>query len=323
MNPTLSRLRRLLLVIPAAAKESLAGRALPLERARRLAGARSERQVLEDVDAIKELYLGAGVDEDDPLWVQASSEGIEVVYASGLDAPLALSLPEGAMLLAALKPFEKSAGAPVRTAARKLRKAIPEPLRPAADQLVRGVDVVAPPPAPHLDVLRDAADRRLEVTLQYRSVADGKVAPRVVEPRLVFHRDGVWYLAAFNVAKGEEHLFRVDRMAAVEVGVRTFERHRGPDPARYAKRRLYFASGAERDVKLRLEGAPARLALRRGGGRVTANGDGTATVTKRMTTGNHLASVVLGHGGDATVTAPEDVREDLRRRVAELRKLYG
>jgi len=321
-DPTLARLRRLLLVIPAAARESREGRGLTLAKARRLTGARTERELVEDLQAIEELYGAPEFDGDDPVSVFVENDRIEVVYARGLESPLALSLAEGAMLLAALKPFEKAGGAAVKGAARKLRRAIPEKVRASVDQLVRGVDA-APPPSPHLEALRDAADRRLEVELEYRAVADGAVTRRGVEPRLVFQRDGAWYLAAFNPAKQEEHLYRLDRIAAVVVGTRTFEAHRGPDPARYARRRLYFASGAERDVTLRLRGHPARLARRRQGGRVEVQPDGAVTVTKRMTTGNHLAAVVLGHGGDVAVLGPPDVRQELLQRVEELRKVYG
>jgi proteasome accessory factor C len=318
---TLARLRRLLLLIPAAAREAGRGRGLTFERARRLTGARSEQELRDDLAAIDELYDAPEL-ADQPVGIDVANGEIHVMYAPGLEQLLALSLPEGATLLAALKPFEAQAGAAVRGAARKLRRAIPEPLRSEADELVRGVDVAAPPESPFAPELRDAIDRRVEVELDYRAVADGTVEQRAVEPRLVFHRDGQWYLAAWNVAKGEEHLYRLDRIAAVAVGTRTFAAHRGPPVARYARRRLFFESGAERDVTLRLSGAPARLALRRGGGRVTGGPDGAATVVKRMTTGNHLAGVVLGHGGDVTVLAPPDVRADLLARVERLRRLY-
>lgn len=71
-------------------------------------------------------------------------------------------------------------------------------------------------------------------------------------------RDGQWYLAAWNVGKGAEHLFRLDRIATVEPGTRVFGEHKGLPLARYARRNLYFESGAEREVTLRFRGAAAR-----------------------------------------------------------------
>jgi proteasome accessory factor C len=79
----------------------------------------------------------------------------------------------------------------------------------------------------------------------------------VVEPRLVFHRDGRWYLAAWNVARGEEHLFRLDRIVSVELGTRVFGEHQGPPLARYGKS-LYSQSGAERVVTVRYRDTAAR-----------------------------------------------------------------
>jgi proteasome accessory factor C len=322
VSDTLRRLRRVLLLIPPACRAAANGRGVPLERARRLTGALSEAQVVEDVRSVRELYDLAEPGEQ-MLTLEVEDGEVRVLYAPHLETPLALSLPEGAMLLGALRPHAESGGPAVRKAVAKLRRVIPEALREAADQLVRGVDVATPAPSPWAPGLRDAIDRRLEVTLDYRAVADGTLARRKVEPRLLLHRDGMWYLAAWSVARQEEHLYRLDRVAAMEVGPRVFDRHRGPSPERYARRRrLYIESGAERDVTLRLSGQPARLARQRGGGRVTPEADGGATVVKRMSTGNHLAAVVLGHGGDMTVLGPPDVRADLRDRVERLRARY-
>lgn len=315
------RLRRLLLLVPPALRAARSGRGVPLDRARRITGARSEAQVVEDVESVAQLY-----DLADPgeivLTLEIEDGEVHVVYAPHLEATLALSLPEGAMLLAALRPCAETGGPAVRRAITRLRAAIPEPLRDAADQLVRGVDLMEPPPSPWAPALRDAIDRRRVVSIDYRAVADGSVVRRDVEPRLLLHRDGLWYLVAWSLAKGEEHLYRLDRVAALEVGERTFERHRGPGLERWTGRRLYVESGAERDVTLLLRGHPARLARLRGGGRVTPHGDGSVTVVKRTSTGNHLAAVVLGHGGDMAVLAPPDVRDEMRARVERLRERY-
>ncbi len=195
-------------------------------------------------------------------------------------------------LLSPATSFQKDAGRPAREAARKLRKAIPEPLRPEADRLAAGLDVAAEPPGPW-------------------------------EPRLLFQRDGQWYLAAWNAAKHAEHLFRLDRIATVEVGTRVFGEHKGPPVARYAKRNLYFESGAERDVTLRFRGAAARLARERYGARAQANADRTVSVTMRVTPGNYLFGIVLGYGSDATPDGPADVVAAFRSRVEELAQLYA
>jgi proteasome accessory factor C len=318
----LKRLRRLLLLLPAAARALKKGRGVPLDEAVRITGARSQQQLLDDVESLADLYIDPGQGETVVDFI-VEDDAIHAMYAEPFDRPPALSLAEGAVLLAALAPFEKGAGRAATAAVRKLRNAIPAPIRAEADRLAHGLDVVTEPPGPWIGTLREAIARCLETTLEYRAVADAAAEKRVVEPRMLFHRDGNWYLAAWNVAKRAEHLFRVDRIVTVEPGTRVFTPRREQPPAgRYAKRHLYFESGAERDVTLRFRGGAARLARERFGTRASANDDGTVRVTMKVTPGNYLLGVVLSYGGEATVEAPDDVATQLRERVEALQRLY-
>ncbi len=317
----LRRLRRILLLVAAASRRLHSG-GVPLAEAARLTGARGERQVVADVDATAALWVDPGAGE--PLVQLYVEDGaVHALYAHPFGRPPAFSLAEGAVLLAALAPFERDAGRPARDALRKLRKAIPEVLRPEAERLARGLDVGSEPPGPWAGALREAIEQRVEATIEYRAVADETAERRAVEPRVLFQRDGQWYLAAWSVAKGAEHLFRLDRLVAVEVGTRLFGEHKGPPVSRYRARHLYFESGAERDVTLRFSGASARLAQERYGARARAAAGGGVRVTLRLTPGNYLLGVVLGHGGEATVDGPPDVARQLRERVEALARLYA
>jgi proteasome accessory factor C len=318
----LRRIRRLLLLLPAAARAARNNRGVPLAEAARLTGARSTKQVIEDVDAVASLWVDPG-EGGELVHLYVEDGEVHALYSEPFGRPPALSLAEGAVLLAALSPFAKDAGKPAREAARKLRNAIPELLRPEADRLAAGLDVASEPPGPWAGALREAIDKRVEATLEYRAVADAAAEKRVVEPRLLFQRDGQSYLAAWNVAKQAEHLFRLDRIITVELGTRVFGEHKGPPVARYAKRNLYFESGAERDVTLRFRGNAARLARERYGTRARANADGTVSVTLKVMPGNYLLGVVLGYGGEATIEGPADVVAQLRQRVEELRLLHA
>lgn len=317
----LRRIRRLLLLLPAAARAARSDRGVPLAEAARLTGARSTKQVIEDVDAVASLWVDPG-EGGDLVHLYVEDGEVHALYSEPFGKPPALSLAEGAVLVSVLSPFEKDAGKPVREAARKLRKAIPEPLRAEADRLASGLDVAPEPPGPWAGALREAIAKRIETTVEYRAVADGSAERRIVEPRLLFQRDGQWYLAAWNVAKQAEHLFRLDRIVTVELGTRIFGEHKGPPVARYAKRNLYFESGAERDVTLRFRGNAARLARERYGSRTRENANGTVSVTLRVTPGNYLLGVVLGYGGEATIEAPADVVAQLRERIDVLRQQY-
>ncbi len=319
----LARIRRILVLLAAAGRAARSGRGVPLAEVVRLTGARGTSQVLEDVRAIGSLWVDPGEGEDF-LHLYVADGAVHVLYPSPLgEKPPAFSLAEGVVLLAALAPFADGAGRPAREAARKLRRAIPEPLRRDADRLARGLDLLREPASPWAGALREAIDRRVEAAIEYRAVADGAATTRAVEPRLLFHRDGQWYLAAWNVAKGAEHLFRLDRIVSVEPGTRVFGEHKGPPLSRYAGGSLYLESGAEREVVVRFRGAAAQLARERYGRRARANADGSVSVAMKVTPGNYLFGVVLGYGGEATVEGPADVAARFRERVEELARTYA
>jgi proteasome accessory factor C len=318
----LARTRRLLLLLSAAARAAARGKGVPLDRAVELTGARSERQVMDDVSALALLWADpASAEETVDLYLEDGE--VFVTYGRTFGAPPAFSLAEGAVLLATLGAFEKTGGPAVKEALRKLRRAVPEVLRPEADRLARGLDVADAPPEPWATLLREAIAQRLEVVLDYRAVGDDAAARRrAVEPRVLFPREGAWYLAAWNVEKGEEHLFRLDRIAGVELGSRVFGEHKGPPVGRYGRKDLYFESGAEREVTIRTRGDAARLARERHGARARANDDGTVSVRTKVTPGNYLYGVVLGHGGEATIEGPPDVVAAFEARVRELADRY-
>ena len=318
MKPFLGRLRRVLLLLPAAFRAGPAG--LPVARAAKLTGARSEQELLDDVTAVGALDIGPSMPED---FVSISVEDGRVIVdsASKFVAPPPLSLREGAALLAALRPHERTGGSAVASAIRKLRRAVPESLRQDAERLARGTGFDVDPPGEWASSLQEAIERRLEVTVEYRAENVGASARRTLEPRLLFPQDGNWYLAAWNVEKAEEHLYRLDRISSVVVGTRRFGEHRGPDLGRYRTRHLYFQSGSEREVRLRFTGVAAALAKERWPDAAT-EADGSVAATTRVAPGNYLYGWVLGWGGLAWIEAPAEAREGLEERVAALEALY-
>jgi proteasome accessory factor C len=319
--PYVKRLRKLLLLLPALGKAALKNKGISIEKALEITGARSEKELREGIEVLKTFWTAP--DEGDgelPIDLQEEDGELSLTYAEPFGTLTAFSLAEGSVLLAALAPFEKDGSKPVRNAIDKLRRAIPEVLREEAKGLSRGLDVAIAPPEPWAGVLGEAISKRLETVVEYRAVADDSVAPRTVEPRLLFQRDGQWYLAAWNVEKAEEHLYRLDRIARVLPGTRVFAEHKGPPTSRYSKN-LFFESGRERDVTIRYAGVAARHARRRKGEREEPGG--TVTVTSRSNPGNYLFGVVVGAGGEAAVAGPADVVESFEKRLGELERLYG
>ena len=318
-SDAVAQVRQMLLLIPAAWKAGPGG--IALDRAVKLTGARSDRELEELVTSVGAFELGPSMPEDF-LAVSVVNGRVIVDRALHLVTPPPLSLREAAALVAALRPFEDGGGKAVASSLRKLRKAVPEPFRKQAEDLARATDFPVNPPGEWADTLAEAIERRVEVAGEYRAEGTGTAGRRTLEPRAVFHQAGHWYLAAWNVEKGAEHLFRLDRIVSAVIGTRNFGEHKGPPLERYQKN-LYFQSGGERDVKVRFTGEAADPAMARWPQRATRNADGSVTVTARITPGNFLYGWVLGYGGQAGIEAPDDVRQALATRVEELQKLYA
>jgi proteasome accessory factor C len=310
----------MLLLLPAAWKAGPAG--LPVEKAVKVTGARNAREIEDIVTSLGFLELGPAM-PDDFLSVSVEDGRVHVDSALRFLEPLPFSLREGAALVAALRPFERHGGPTVSSAIRKLRRAVPEPLRGTADDLARATDFPVGPPGPHAEALAAAVQDRREVVLEYRAEATGTARPRTVEPRTVFHREGHWYLAAWDPAASAERLYRLDRIAGVAPGTRVFGEHKGPPLERYRRRHLYFESGAERDVTVRLRGGAAEQVREPPGARAERQADGSVRLTTRVTPGNFLLGWVLGLGGEAEIEAPPDARALLRDRVEELSRRYA
>lgn len=313
------RVRRLLVLIPAARAAGEAG--LPLARALALTGARSVKELQDDVVAVDDVAVSTDADADH-LLVAVERGRVRVDVDMGFGRPPPLSLREGAALLAALRPFARAGVRPVERAARTIRKAVPDHLRGEVEALSRTTDLAVGPPGEWAAALEEAIGRRLEVTVEYRAESDGSFTRRTLEPRALFPREGHWYLAAWSVEKGAEHLYRLDRVASVTPGTRCFGDHRGPALDRLSARRLYFPSGGERRVVLRFSPAAAAEARERWPGGVAPQPDGSARVTLETTPNEHFYGLVLGWGGEAEVLWPADVRAELRRRVEALRTRY-
>jgi proteasome accessory factor C len=312
----------MLLLLPALGRASVRGNGISVAKALEITGSRNEKELREGLVALSELWMAP--DETDgelPVDLYEENGELFLTYAGPFGTLTAFSLAEGAVLLAALKPFEKDGAKPVKDAIRKLRRAIPEVLQEEADALASGLDVAIAPPEPWAGVLSEAIAKRLETVLEYRAVADDRVESRTVEPRTLFQRDGRWYLAAWNVARGEEHLYRLDRIASVVPGTRVFGEHKGPPTSRYSKN-LFFESGQERDVTIRYAGVSALHARNRKGVRLREEQGGAISVTTRSNPGNYLFGVVLGLGGEAAVAGPGDVVEAFEKRLGELEGLY-
>ncbi|MBS1108698.1 MAG: transcriptional regulator-like protein, partial [Anaeromyxobacteraceae bacterium] len=179
MSNPVGQVRKMLILVPEAWRAGPKG--LPLEKAVRVTGARGSKEVEEIVAALGQMEFGPSL-PDAALLVSIEDGRVFVDRAMHLRSPPPLSLREGAALIAALRPFGKTAGKAVTSAARKLQRAVPEIFRKTAETLARAMDYPVDPPGEWADSLAEAIERRLEVTVDYRAEASGTVASRTLEP---------------------------------------------------------------------------------------------------------------------------------------------
>ena len=185
----------------------------------------------------------------------------------GFSRPPPLSVREGAALLSALRPFVGTGVRAVESAARKIRHAIPDHVRKEVLALAATTDLALPPASEWTVALEEAITARLEVIVDYHVASRGTFERKVLEPRVLLPSDGRWYLIAFDVALGDERVYRLDRIASLAIGTRCFGEHRGPVAG--ARRQAHLPAlraGAAGGAPLRPGGGPggARALGRRG-----------------------------------------------------------
>ena len=318
-KPFVKRLQRLLVLIPFVRKHGASG--VSVDRAAEFAGCKDVKELYEDVELLQQISVPPGAPDD---MVEVYLEGGKVFVALPLafEKPPRLTVSEAAALLAATRPVAGAAGKVLDSALRKLAKALPPGAASEVDQLARAEAIDAPEPPPCRAALAEAIDRRLEVEVDYYAQSAGTAATRTLEPRAVFLHGGHWYLAARNPRHGEEHLYRLDRIAAVRPGARCFGEHEAPSRWRYDTDRLYFAFGAEREVHVRFAPEPAELVEERWSESATVAPDGSLHVRAELSGENYAVSWVLGYGGEAEVVSPPELRAALAGRVRSLQELY-
>jgi proteasome accessory factor C len=167
-------------------------------------------------DLVKDLHLVfmtglPGYGPGDLIDVDVFEDEVFVDAAEYFAKPLRLTAPQALGLLAAGMTFIGSDQAPpaLTSAVEKLTDAV----IPDAASLVH-FDVPAPEA---LSVLREAIDRNQAVRIVYVSMATNEQTVREVEGWSVFFNLGNWYLTGFCRLAQSSRVFRVDRIASVDI----------------------------------------------------------------------------------------------------------
>jgi proteasome accessory factor B len=312
------RLRRLLLIVPAARRRP--GVRLP-DLAREL-GLDAE-ELREDIDLLG-LVGRPPFSPDDLIDISVDErDRVFVALDQSFSRPPQLTAVE-ALALAAAAQEAAPADPAVTSAIAKLRENLTPRARDLYARLARRVAVETPAPRGSgavLAGLRAAAERHRELSLEYDKDGRGAAGERIFHPQGVIDHGGVWYAIGHDAGRGAERTFRVDRILSVRETGSVFPDPGPLDPARFQRERLFFPSGREEAVILRFSAAAASWALQRHGARARPLADGRVDVSVESAGPGYAVQLALSLAGEAEIAAPAHAREALRDEVARALRL--
>lgn len=289
----------------------------------------SERTIRRDLDSLS----GAGV----PVYAQRGRGGGWALLGGHRIDLTGLTAEEAQALFLVTDPRSTNGlgVAPgAESALRKILAALPAPLREqvAAARSAVLVDPVAwggrRQVTPHLDTLRDAVVRGVQVDLDYAKPGE-EAARRRVHPYGLVSKAGTWYLMAGTPAG--QRTFRLSRMASVTETAQPVER-----PAAFDLAQAWAVVETEvprrrapLGVRMRVcsdHVARVNAALRSlTGGELDEEGevDGWRQATGWFPTSPVAAGLLARFGASVEVLDPPEVRHILGRLGAELSQVYG
>ena len=316
------RLRRLLLVVPAARRRP--GIKLPdLARELQL----DEAQLRDDIELLA-VVGRPPFSPDDLIDISVDErDRVTVTLDQSFSRPPQLTALESLALAAAAQEVAP-ADPQVTSALAKLT----EKLTPQAQNLYKGLArrlaAATPPPRGAEEILarlRAAAENHREVKLAYDKEGRGQAQERILRPHGLIDHGGVWYAIGLDAQKGAERTFRVDRVLSVEETDASFADPGPLDAARFQREELYFPSGREIAVVLRFSATAAAWAVSRYGDRAERLPDGRADVwlETENAASAYARSLALSFAGEAQIVAPEEARRALREEVERALQRYS
>lgn len=306
------RLRRLLAIIPwivehqGSSLEEIAAR-FGLE----------VRQLERDLELVP--FCGLPPYTPDRLIDLAIVDGVVTVrFAEYLAAPLRLTAAEGFALLAGGRgllaiPGSDPEGA-LAGALRKLGRVLGE----------SGGIAIDLDPARFLNPLRDAAAACERVELEYYSFGRDAQTRRVVDPYRIFATSGQWYLEGYCHLAGDERLFRIDRIGALERREELFE----PPPSRRrpsgtcAAGEVYRPHPLDPRVTLALPPAARWVVESYPTEEAEVLADGSLRVVLAVSERGWLERLLLRVGPEASVLSPPELVGVAQRAAARLLGRY-
>ncbi len=176
------------------------------------------------------------------------------------------------------------------------------------------------------NALSGAVLRQEEVEFEYRKPGESARSQRRVQPYHLAHRENLWYLVAFDVARGALRTFAVPRISHVVTTKQRFTK-----PADFSAE-TFFADAlgvlggrGDHRVVIRFAAAAADRVREREwheSQELRELPDGRIELRLRLGALPEVERWVLGWGPSAEVVAPPELRQRVRAAVAALTALY-
>lgn len=305
MSDVHERLRRLLFLVPYVARHP----GISVDALAKEAGTTREA-LLKELDLLT--FVGRPpFQPDDYIDIYVENDRVYVDLDQRLSAPPRLTAAEAVALSAAAELLRPAAGDALASARAKLERVIPPGAVERFREMNRRIDAQA---APHegLGPLTSAITQHREVEFDYFSAGRGASERRTVRPRELFAHRGQWYLSAWDLARQDDRLFRLDRVQGLVVTDRPFE----PDVR--AGRTLPNPIGGQGSVRVCFSPLAAPYVRERFGAdaRPTSDGGVEVSVAAGPEAERWLTTWVLSFGGEAWIAEPEWARLAVARAAA-------
>ncbi len=166
-------------------------------------------------------------------------------------------------------------------------------------------------------LLEEAIRSRVVIRMEYDSLESG-VSEREVEPIFTLYANGKFYFIGYCRLRQDYRTFRLSRIREVALTSTRFKRHKDINPRSFFEHSWSVFTGQLYDVHVEFTGRSARV-VRSGAylqGEVKTSGsDGKVEYRARVSGLEEIGRWLLGFGGEATVRAPEELREWLCERA--------
>lgn len=303
MSDVHERLRRLLFLVPYVAKHpgiTVDALATALDV--------SKEELLKELELLT-LVGRPPFQPDDYIDIYVENDRVYVDLDQRLCAPPRLTASEAVALAAAAEMLRPASGGALASALQKLEKVLSQGARERYREMGQKIDASLNTPA-ELGALASAIAAHREVELSYFSHGRGTAEARTVRPRELFSHRGHWYLAAFCTSRGEERLFRFDRIGRLHVTERTF------DPLPGKQGRIPNPARRRGEVVVRFSATAAPYVRERFGAEAQPGDDGRLEVRLSGDSERWLTQWILSFGGEAEVVAPDWARQAVARAAA-------